>query len=124
MAAPSNIFQILEIAAENEWQHGLFVVLPPGLERDTTEFSAYSNAFNYMQKATEIKKPQEVKDHEQRKDGNHPEEERPQLPTGWISYKTLLDNAKAESYAIESLMSMQKADVVLICTNNHMDNIQ
>ncbi len=105
MAPPKNIFQFLEAAAENEWEHGIFIDLPAGLEREVTENSKYDGS---------------IKD----EDGYSSEENASNKhPTGWISYRTLLRNVRAESPIIQSLMAMHKTEIVLIYTDNDLDGI-
>lgn len=118
MEEPQNICEILEIAAEDQWQHGLLINLPSGLERDTTEHSRYEVAFNHKDQSKEPEKFPVGKHNKESKDS----EER--LSTGWISYKTLLNNARAESHVIEALMNIHNTEIVLICTDNQLDYIQ
>ncbi|KAF8849175.1 acetyl-CoA synthetase-like protein [Acephala macrosclerotiorum] len=123
MEEPNNLCEILEIAAENQWQHGLLINLPQGWQRDTTQYSKYDVAFNHKEQPEETQGPGEGEQDGHPEDSKEPEDDRPQLPTGWISYKTLLNNVRTESHAVEALMNMHGAEIVLICTDNQLDHI-
>lgn len=130
MEEPNNLCEILEIAAENQWPHGLLIDLPQDCQRDTTQYSNYDDAFNHKKTPKETEESGEGKDNEEDKQYDHPEDskepedDKPELPMGWISYKTLLNNVRAESYAVEALMNMRDAKIVLVCTDNQLDHIQ
>ncbi|KUJ20095.1 putative NRPS-like enzyme [Mollisia scopiformis] len=151
MDEPINVLQILEIAAGIGSSHGILINIPPGHVQDGTRYSTYKsedsadsnraklnsiylNLPKWIEPEEEDCEQTDVEQNHGKDMQNDSEDDRAskhvsdnqlhhRRPSGWISYKTLLQRVQAEAPVVEALMAMHRTDIVLLYTDNDADGI-